>query len=45
MIRTLKKIAVAALANPAIRRTYNATTRAALEVGGSTRAGATMYSA
>jgi nitroreductase len=44
MLGTLKRIAKNALAVPAIRRAYNATNRAVLEVGGGSRIGATVYS-
>lgn len=44
MIGKLKRIAKQALANPAIRRAYNGANRAVLEVAGSTRLGATLYS-
>lgn len=44
MIGKLKKFAKNALAVPVIRKTYNATNRAVLELGGSSRIGATLYS-
>lgn len=44
MISTLKRIAKQLLAVPAIRKTYEGATRAVLEVGGSSRAGSTVYS-
>ncbi|MDN4477875.1 nitroreductase family protein [Demequina sp. SYSU T00039] len=44
MIGKLKSIAKTALANPAIRKTYNAANRGVLEVAASTRVGATAYS-
>ena len=45
MLRRLKKIAKDALAIPAIRSLYNGWTRLWLELGGSTRLGATIYAA
>ncbi|MFW2512560.1 nitroreductase family protein [Demequina sp. SO4-13] len=44
MIGKLKRFAKTALANPVVRRTYNGANRAVLEVAGSTRVGATLYS-
>lgn len=44
MIKKLKRIAKELLAVPAIRKTYEGTTRAVLTVGGSSRVGATVYS-
>ncbi|WP_062070641.1 nitroreductase family protein [Demequina sediminicola] len=44
MIGKLKRIAKDALANPTIRKAYNGTNRAVLEVAGSSRIGATLYS-
>lgn len=44
MISKLKRIAKQLLAVPAIRKTYEGATRAVLEVGGSSRAGSTVYS-
>lgn len=44
MIGKLKRCAKTALANPTVRRTYNGANRAVLEVAGSTRIGATLYS-
>lgn len=43
-LKQLKKIAKDALAVPAVRRTYEGATRGVLEVAGSTRVGATLYS-
>lgn len=44
MITKLKRIAKQMLAVPAIRKTYVAANRSVLEVGGSSRLGATLYS-
>lgn len=44
MIGTLKRLAKNALANPGVRRAYNGANRAVLEVAGSSRIGATLYS-
>lgn len=43
MIKKLKRIAKQLLAVPAIRKTYEGATRGVLEVGGSSRVGATLY--
>ncbi len=44
MIGKLKRFAKNALANPTIRKAYNGANQAVLEVAGSTRVGATLYS-
>jgi len=44
MLKTLKTIAKQALAVPAVRKTYEAATRTVLDVAGSSRLGATLYS-
>lgn len=44
MIGKLKSIAKNALANPTVRKAYNGANRAVLEVAGSSRVGATIYS-
>jgi nitroreductase len=44
VFKKIKRVAKQALAIPAVRKTYETATRAVLDVGGSSRLGATIYS-